>query len=393
MTDHSRNEPSNKETKTLDYQAGDLRPGKRASWARRLAAPFIVICLIVIVWRFTRLANRLLPLAYKAAGVRMPTRLQSSPPEDVTEFYNTEISPLLDAALQRNRRAADRAILSLHDRFNAHRAGVKAFAQDVSGWATRFGVMQSFATDVWDKHVRGNPSANGVGDYIQEKFRMHVLSEQSLQADVEDVLKQYRQDLEASRNQLFAEIKLPLHGRNSPIVLDEKGWEALCVDIDQRARQLNATTPRDSVVTGLVALAGGWIGTEAVEAVVAQVLARVGTTIAVEAAETAAATGGSALAGGTATGGGIGSLGGPAGTVIGVGVGLAVGVAIDWWLSDRLEDHVSEQCNRFLDTVEHNIVEGNGQTPGLRASFEQALKLADERQRKAVIDALTEAGK
>ena len=110
MTDHSRNEPSNKEPKTLDYQAADLRPGKRASWARRLAAPFTVICLIVIVWPVTHLASRLLPLAYKAAGVTMPTRLQSSPPDNVTEFYRSEISPLLDAALQRNRRAADRAI-------------------------------------------------------------------------------------------------------------------------------------------------------------------------------------------------------------------------------------------------------------------------------------------
>jgi hypothetical protein len=359
-------------------------------WPRRLAASITVICLIVVVWRFTHVANRLLPFAYNAAGIPKPESLASPPPENVTEFYRNEISPLLDAALQRNRRAADRALLSLHDRFIAHRAGVKAFADDVSGWATRFGVMQSFARDVWDQHVGGNLSANGVGDYIQEKFRVHVLSEQSLQSDVEDVLKQYLQDLEASRNQLFAEIKLPLHGNNSPIVLDEKGWEALCLDIGQRTRQLNATTPRDSVVTGLAALAGGWVGTEAAEAVVAQVLARVGTTIAVEAAETAAATGGGAMAGGTASGGGVGSLGGPAGTVIGVGVGLAVGVAIDWWLSDRLQDHVSQQCDRFLDTVEHNLVEGNQQSPGLRKSFEQALKLADERQRRAVIDALTE---
>jgi hypothetical protein len=113
----------------------------------------------------------------------------------------------------------------------------------------------------------------------------------------------------------------------------------------------------------------------------------------VEAAEAATAAGGSALAGGTATGGGVGSLGGPAGTVVGIGVGVAIGSAIDWWMSDRLESHITDQCDEFLDTVEHKLVEGSEQSPGLRSSFEQAEKLADQRQRQAIIDALLEARK
>jgi hypothetical protein len=389
MKDHSTNETTTKnpsKPNTLDYRVSTRRP--RLLYGARLAALLVAIGLIATAWRVTHEAS-----FRKGTVATPPNSAATLPPGDVAEFYRSQIAPLLDAALQRNRRAADRAVASLHERFNAHRAGVKAFAENIAGWRTRFGVIQCFATDVWDKHVRGNTSANSVGAYIEEKFRTRVLSEPSLQADVEEVLKQYRQDLEASRNQLFAEIKLPLHGRNSPIVLDEKGLEKLCLDIDNRAKQLNAKTPRDSVVTGLAAVAGGWVGAETGEMVVGQILARVGTSVAVEAAEAATAAGGSALAGGTATGGGVGSLGGPAGTVVGIGVGVAIGSAIDWWMSDRLESHITDQCDEFLDTVEHKLVEGSEQSPGLRSSFEQAEKLADQRQRQAIIDALLEARK
>jgi hypothetical protein len=314
-------------------------------------------------------------------------------PPNVTQFFHDAISPPLDAALQRNRLAAERAIATLHDRFNTHRAGVMPFAEDVSGWGARLGMIGRFTVDVWDRRVNGNGKTNRVGDYIQKKFRSHVLSEQSLQADLEAVLSQYREDLEASRNQLFAEIKLPLRGSQSPIALDDSGWDRLCSDINQRAQQLNATTPRESVATGLAALGAGWVGTEAAEFVTTQILACVGTTVAAEAAETAAAAGGSAMVGATSAGGGVGSFGGPAGTVIGVGIGLVVGVAIDWWMTDRLESHLAEQCNTFLDTVEAQIVEGSGQTSGLRMSFEHAVKLADEHERQAIVDAIKEAQK
>jgi hypothetical protein len=352
-----------------------------------------VIGVIAMVGIVGYVANRIFPTAY---NVMMPTARKTPttmplPDADVTAFYRKEISPLLDAAVKRNREAADRAIALLHERFNAHRAGVRPFADDVSGWVTRFGVVGRFATDQWDQHVRGNAKANAVGDYIEEKFRGHVLSEASLQADLEEVLKQYREDLTASRNQLFAEIRLPLQGSQSPITLDDKTWNTFCLDVDRRAKVLNATTPRDGVVTGLASVAGGWIGAEASEVVVMQILARVGTAVAVESAEAATVASGSAMIGGTATGGGVGSLGGPAGTVIGVGVGLVIGTAIDWWMTDRMEAKVTDQCFTFLDTVERQIVDGGAQSPGLRASFEDAIRLQDQNQRQAIIEALVEA--
>jgi hypothetical protein len=366
----------------LHYHAAETGRMIRWTWVRWIVALLTAIGLIAAAWRVTRTHLGGLAALLTPSSSRLPV-----PADNVTAFYRSEISPLLDAALQRDRQAADRAIEALHERFDAHRAGVKPFAEDVSGWRTRFGVVGCFATDQWDRHFRGNPAANHVADFIQGKFRVHVLSEQSFQADIQDVLKQYSEDLAASRNRLYSEIKLPLHGSQSPIVLDDNGWNRLCSDIEKRAAQLNATTPRDSVVTGLASVAGGWVGTEAGEVVVSEVLARVGTGAAVEAA------GASATTGSTVTGGGVGSFGGPAGTAIGVGAGLAVGAAIDWWASQRLEAKVTDQCDKFLDTVEHQIVDGRDNSPGLRTSFERAGKLADQNQRQAIIDALLEARK
>ncbi|HZK80473.1 MAG TPA: hypothetical protein VFC46_05380 [Humisphaera sp.] len=374
----------NKTTKTspsiphaLDYQPAAPALVSRWTWFRRIVALVTAFGVIAAACRVTERRHNLhFGLTGTALTPEESPSMLPVMPANITAFYRNEISPLLDAALRRNRQAADRAIESMHDRFNAHRAGVKPFANEVSGWVTRFGIMGRFAGDSWD-HFRGNPNTNAVGDYIQDKFRSHILSEQSLRADVDEVLKQYREDLEASRNQLFAEIKLPLHGNQSPIVLDDKGWDRLCLDVDQRTRRLNATTPRDSVVTGLASVAGGWIGTETAEVIVVAILTRVG----------------GAMAGGSATGGGVGSFGGPAGTAIGIGVGLVVGAVIDWWTSDRLEAHVAHECDTFIDTVERQIVEGSGESPGLRTSFELAAKLADAHQRQAIIDAILEARK
>jgi hypothetical protein len=393
MNDHETKKTRPNGPNALDYQAPRNQPAISKTRFRRFGPLLYCIGLIAIFWLAGYLANRIFPPAYNATAVMSanPTTLPV-PPANITAFYRSEISPLLDAGLKRNREAADRAIALLHERFNAHRAGVRPFAEDVSGWGTRFGVMGRFVGDSWD-HCRGKPTADAVGTYIQEKFRVHVLSEPSLQSDVEEVLKQYRDDLAASRNQMFAEIKLPLRGSQSPITLNDKGWDRFCVDVAERTKKLNTTAPREGVVIGLASLASGWVGTETADVIIAEVLAGVGTAVGAEAAEAATVAGGSAAVGGTAAGGGVGSLGGPAGTAIGIGVGLVIGAAVDWWASGRLEAQVADACNKFLNTVERQIVDGNTETPGLRASFEQAVKLADAQQRQAIIDALVEARK
>jgi hypothetical protein len=120
--------------------------------------------------------------------------------------------------------------------------------------------------------------------------------------------------------------------------------------------------------------------------VVVAILSRVGTQIA---AETVAA--GGATAAGAAAGGGGGSFAGPAGTVIGVGVGIAVGAAIDWWMSARFEEKMTLQLNGFFDSVGRRLMEGTGQSPGLRVALYDAVKLGGDSQRQAVKAAFEEA--
>lgn len=378
----------------LDYASAEQtasRPWKRIRW---LVALLAAVSATVAAWYLTRSLQ-----SSSAAGAgKMAMSTPSSPPmlqlssDSAAHFYRNEIVPLLDAALQRNRQAADRAIELLHARFDAHRAGIKPFAHDVSGWATRLGVIGCSAADLWN-HVFGHdPKLNRVGNYIQQKFRAHVLSEGSLETDVEQVLTQFQADVEANRNQLLAEIKLPLHNFPAPITLNERDWQQLYTTIAERAKKLNAGTARSSLVTGLASVTGGWVGAESANVLVPKLLTGVGSAVAAEAAEAATISGGGIWAD-AAAGGGTGTLAGPAGTVVGIGVGLAVGVAIDWWTSDRLESHVTGQCHTFLDTVERQLVEGSAACPGLRASFEQAIKLTDQAHRQAIIDALMEAGK
>jgi len=386
--------PKTSSAQPLDYASAEQttsRPWNRIRW---LVAMLAAVSATVAAWHVTRSLQSRGP-----AGVgKMVTSTQSSPtiiqlPTDsAAQFYRNEIMPLLDAALQRNRQAADRATELLHARFDAHRAGVKPFAHDVSGWATRLGVIGCSAADLWN-HVFGHDrKISRVGNYIQQKFRAHVLSEQSLETDVEQVLMQFQSDVEANRNQLLTEIKLPLHNLPTPIALDDKEWQQLYATIAGRAKKLNTGAAHSSLVTGLASITGGWVGAESAKMFVPKLLTGVGSAVATEAAEAATVTGGGIWAD-AAAGGGTGTLAGPAGTVVGVGVGLAIGVAIDWWTSDRLESHVTGQCQVFLDTVERQLVEGTAACPGLRVSFEQAIKRTDQAQRQAIIDALMEAAK
>jgi hypothetical protein len=112
-----------------------------------------------------------------------------------------------------------------------------------------------------------------------------------------------------------------------------------------------------------------------------------------------AAIGGSAAAGATATGaaagGAGGTLGGPVGTVIGVGVGVAVGVAIDWWMTERFQDKLAQQCDEFLGRVETSLVEGSegpdGNRGGMREVMTRSIEINQRVQRAAILARVREA--
>jgi hypothetical protein len=281
---------------------------------------------------------------------------------------------------------------TLHERIAAHRRGIKPFTHEITTWATRFGVIGRYSEDVWNK-MRGRPQNTAhVRAYVDEKFRRQILSEVSLRADVRAVLMQFDEDMAASRNRLYAELSLPLSRIRAALPSHDLTAERFRQNVDERAIVITRALPSDTVVAGLAALAGGWVATDAAQAittrVVAQILAQVGTAMAAEGIEAGGATVGGAVAGG-----GTGTLGGPAGTIIGVGVGLIVGAIVDWWLSDKFEQKVADQCTRFLDTVEQRLRDGTPGSAGLWSTLVDTVNLTARTQKQAIEDALRQETK
>jgi len=208
-----------------------------------------------------------------------------------------------------------------------------------------------------------------------------------LQQDVVAVVAQYNLDMTASRNQLYAELQLPLQKIKVIRPAEDISTERLAADVRQRAEALSGGLASQSVAAGLVEFSGGWLAMDAGQAVasriVGQILTRVGTAMATD----AIAAGGATIEA-SAAGGGAGSLAGPLGTIIGIGVGLIVGAIIDWRLSKMFEAKITEECNRFLDTLEYHLRDGASPGGGLRAALLESTRLTNEAQTQALQNAL-----
>ncbi|MGD0464997.1 MAG: hypothetical protein ABSB74_21140 [Tepidisphaeraceae bacterium] len=156
-------------------------------------------------WRLAKIFVSLVAIAILIAGLIRLFRKQPAPaplPDtgplvsvpapatlDPVQYYRNDIVPLLDDFDTRNQAAADRAIATLHDRMQMHRAGIPAFADDISGWGTRFGIVGRESSDLWKKWWDDEKNVHGVKDYVNGKLRAHVMSEDSLKQDVEIVLE------------------------------------------------------------------------------------------------------------------------------------------------------------------------------------------------------------
>jgi hypothetical protein len=248
--------------------------------------------------------------------------------------------------------------------------------------------MRRYPSDLWHK-VRHTGDSNQVAAYVNEKFRRQIISEDQLQQDVSSVLRQFEEDLAANRNRLYAQMSLPLAQIRCTQPLEGPNFERFREQTQRQAAQLARLLAGDTVAAGIAEFSMSWAATDVSQAiaarVVAQILTRVGATMAVEGIEAGGATAGAAAAGG-----GAGSAVGPAGTVIGLGIGIVIGAAVDWWLSDQFEAKVSGQCHQFLSMLDHRLTDGSAGTPGLRQSLAQSVKLTGQGQRQAVQQAMHE---
>lgn len=350
-------------------------PLQRAS--RQLVRPLLAIAAALI----------LLALAW-AVGHRSPRaggeKLSFSPPA-IETFFREQIDPLLDASAERDRAAAERAVASLHEHFSGFRRGVKPFVEDVTSWGTRLGVLRRAASDSWAHWWRGDAEAAAVQEYIQTKFRSQVISERGLRFALVEVLEQFELDLAANRNMLIAQIQSRLQRSDMPIHLSAMDVQRLERELASRSALLLAPIGRDSVAAGLASFAGSAVAEEIARRLATLIISRVAANLAASTAVAETAATGAAAAGSAAGGAATGTTVGPAGTIIGFGVGLVVGVAVDWWMTERFQEKLTQQCQVFLDGVEQTMIEGSPQAPGLRVVLDQSMRQAHESQRAVVL--------
>jgi hypothetical protein len=306
--------------------------------------------------------------------------------------------PLLDKTKEQNLQSADKAIDRLHEVFDRSRSGITDFADDVTSWSTRFGLLERMTKDTWHNYWKAetDPGSQHVKEYMLEKFQAHIMSQGSLQQGVDSALAQFKDDVAASRNLLLREMKLALSTSDVRLDFATPDFDAFQRDFQEHIATSIAGLATASVQNAVVSFAASSAATIAVEQLVSQIL-RILASEAVSAGLEAAAAGGSSMAGGGALGGATGWLGGPAGAAIGVGAGLALGAIVDWWLTDDFKSHLTQELTRYLNNLERGMIDGvaadgdRPAQPGLRATLRRAADTIHAIQSRAVLKALGEA--
>jgi hypothetical protein len=306
--------------------------------------------------------------------------------------------PLLDKTKEQNLQSADKAIDRLHEVFDRFRSGIPDFADDVTSWSTRFGLLKRMTKDTWNNYWKAeiDPGSQHVKEYMLEKFQVHIMSQGSLQNGVNSALAQFKDDVTANRNLLLREMKLALSTNDVKLDFSTPDFDAFQRDFQEHIARSVAGLATASVENAVVSFAASSAAAIAVEQLVPQIL-RILASEAVSAGLDAAAAGGSSMAGGGALGGAAGWLGGPAGAAIGVGAGLALGAIVDWWLTDEFKAKLTQELTRYLNNLERGMIDGvaadgdQSARTGLRATLRSAADTVHVIQSDAVIKALSEA--
>jgi len=216
------------------------------------------------------------------------------------------------------------------------------------------------------------------------------MTEIALEAAVGAAVEQFRSDLEADRNTLMTDIRVPLKASGAPILVSEPEWESIRRDILKQGADLAMSGSTDSVANAAASFAAGEIAGISGRYVVVQILARVGPMLGARLAASGVAAGGGAMVGAAGGGGAVGSAGGPAGTIIGVGVGLVAGAAIDWWMTARFQEQLENRCEGFVDSVQLALITGSKESPGVDPLLAEAVRVTDAAQRRAIHDVLVQ---
>lgn len=323
-------------------QASAWQCGKSRSWI----IVGIGISLLVVAWQTLQRPPQQRHDFFGASGIEIKTPEQKL--ERVDAFYQEKIDPLLDSYQQKNVEAAERAIATLQDHFASFHRGIDAFTEDATSWGTRFKVLGGMSKAWWDGWWNDQTDVDQVKQYMTEKFKEHVLSEDKLRTALHDAINQYRDDITANRNELMGQVKATLVTRDVPIdvTVKEGDFGRFADQVHKQAAGMLDGVGEKSAVSGVLAnVAGELAGYGASHLLLNFLVSRVGISA------------GATVVGGV-VGGASGSVAPVVGNVIGVGVGLMVGAAIDWWMTEEFRDKIAIEITGFLHDLEYYTLQG-----------------------------------
>lgn len=354
---------------------------------RRMLLPSLALLLSVLLlgsawWIATR------PTPIPASSV---TPLETASPrltkEQMQRFFDRQVRPQLDQYAERNHQAVQRAAERISSQIDAYRQGIPAFVKDMTSWGTRFGVIGRSSQDLWARWWGDPSNATRVREYVSAKFSKALFSDQDLAVMMEDTLGQFRDDLQASQNRLYADIRSAWE--SPPFPDGALTLEHIVAQVDKHVETTSQQMAADSVMLGVLAEVGGNTFANVATNLVQSILVRVATSLATSAATTSVASGG-ATATGAAAGGASGFVLGPGGTVIGIAAGIVVGVVTDWWLTKRFEQRLTAECEQLLSQIQGQIWIGNQDSPGLQQVFMDSIATLQEAKELALRTSLSE---
>jgi hypothetical protein len=344
--------------------------GSRAilTWTGILTAWIIVI--VFFAWRPGPTLSPLPPT---------PPIVELQPTVDRVKFFDSDVQPAIAAAIKSNHEAVDRCIQRLDDMFAKHREGVKPFVEDLTTWGTRFRVMRRMPSDWWYKRKTAE-------EFIKAKFEEHLFSQASLEDGIQSALGEFRKDIEANNNQLLMSVNAAVSRSNLPNTPKVETGD-FARSVTESLQRFATDSAKDSITNLVITEIASNVGAAVATKLTVEIAARVAAAVAAT-----AATEGGATAGGAALGGGGGSAGGPVGTAVGFGVGLVVGVAVDWWMSSRFKEKLTNQLNAMIDETEKSVIEGRDGQPGLRVSLDKACEALGGAYKQSLYERIVTGG-
>jgi hypothetical protein len=331
----------------------DNRYRHSASISLALWSGVLVACIALLIFLFT-------------ASTPKPPTLPDPPKPAVIDrgtqrgrFFDEKVQPAIAAADKANREAMERCLQRLRDTFGKYREGIGPFADDLTTWGTRFGILRRMPSDWWYKNTDAQK-------FVAEKFEARLFSEQSLKQPVENSIKQFNDDVHANNNTLLANIQAALSKSDLPLI-PKVDYGNFSSDVTRTLQEFSGRAAKDSVTSLLLAEIASGVGTAAATRVVSMVVAQ----LAVWTTEAAAMAGGETAVGATLGGGG-GSVVGPIGTAVGFCVGVATGLGIDWWMTSKFKTRLSVELNEMIDQLESSVIQGTASQPGLSQALSES---------------------